>query len=372
MNVRLLTLELNPKENITVLVSGEGTYVCYIMGPGSFYLSSMAKLNEHITFITCDALWARYKSDPIDEAAIRLTTQTTILACEQLIIKAIKSHFGCSKIGLFGFSAPAALAFKYALEHPEDIACVVGTGAGLCKLDPSFSATDKVFREKAPQIKIQQFDKAFQNYQKLQKSEKDGDPLPRSNFVWDSQKRQRRLTPNSDYLEQIRFLIAKMIFDEKYKEDCFEHWDHNPIGQVVCQPMREHFFNTIQPTLDTLELLDALEKQGKVPVLLEHGENDFITPVDKKTAEKLTSYAHIKLKLHQECGHLIYIEKTINYTQEVLAFIREYMPTKLIKYKTKFKQKLLEDDTQEKETTKATTVSSSHDNNNLLILRSKL
>lgn len=330
MPVTSFSAKLESGEEVTFVVSGEGPRICYIIGPGSFYLSGIAKLDKDVTFVTCDGLWTRDKKDTIDEKAIRVVTAESIMQHEKLVINKIKSQFKCGKIGLMGFSAPAALAFKYALENPDDIACVIGTGSGLCELDPSFTATNAMFKQKASPDRVKRFEMDFKNYENIKNDEKDGVPLPTSNFAV-IPPLKRRLTPNSDYLEQIRFLTTKLVFNDKYAGDCLTHWQQNPWGHVICQPMREHFFNTIQPKLDTLKFLKELESAGKVPVLLQHGEDDFITPLDEKIKSQLEKYTNVTLKVHAECGHLTYIEKAEEYAKDLRQFISRYIePCKVV------------------------------------------
>jgi pimeloyl-ACP methyl ester carboxylesterase len=334
MKIRTISLQLDNGETANFITAGEGSRICYIMGPGSFYLKGLSGelsgkgssgFDQDITFVTCDGIWTRNKNDPLPDAkTIAKITAESILEREKFVISAIKSHFQCQKVALFGFSAPAALAFRYVLEHPEDIACVVGTGAGLCELDASFSKTTEAFKKQATPRRQERFDKGFENYLKIVKGESEAKPLVTDHFV-EQEGRSRALTPTSDFLEQNRFLGPKLLVnDENSWNTIYEHWHDNPLEQVVCQPLREHFFGNIQPQLDSLSLLDSLEKNTKVPVLLVQGKHDFITPASKETVEKLRESKQIELQLYDNSAHMVYAEEYEQYVKNVRGFVGKY------------------------------------------------
>ena len=321
-------LTLDNKEQATFIIKGNGPYICYIMGSGSFYLNGLTGLEDKLTLVTCDGLWSKYKTEPTDEEKIKSTTLEALLTREKFVIKKIKEHFGCSKICLMGFSSPAALAFKYALDNPHDIACVIGTGAGLCKLDQNFNAADELFEYKFPE-RFKEFKDAETNYSKIVKNEADANPLKDDNFIFDNEQK-RRLTPNSDYIEQVRYLLTKLVHDRKYEPNCYNHWKVNSIGQVVSQQMRAHFFNAIQPKLDTLLLLEELDVRSNIPILLIHGEYDFITPLTNEIQKRLEQYKNIKFNLYLNCAHMTYIENNNKYSEDLISFISKNAPMKTL------------------------------------------
>lgn len=323
------TLAIDNEEQATFVTKGNGPFICYIMGSGSFYLNGLTGLEDKLTIVTCDGLWSQFKTDPIDEEKIKSITLETTLAREKFVIKKIKEHFGCKKICLMGFSAPAALTFRYALDNPQDIACIIGTGAGLCKLDQNFNAADELFKDKFPE-RFKKFKDAEINYSKIVQNAADANPLQDDNFIYDN-KQKRRLTPNSDYIEQVRYLLTKLVYDGKYESNCYKHWKVNPIGQVFCQSMRKHFFSTIQPKLETLSLLEQIDIQNRVPILLIHGEHDFITPLTDAAQTKLEQYKNIKLDVYKNCAHMTYIENSDKYNEDLVSFIRKHAPMKTYK-----------------------------------------
>lgn len=335
MHPRKISLALTNGKQVTCLVGGKGPRVVYIMGAGSFYIQSLLNLPElanNLTFVTCDRVWVQDEDNPLlKEADIQAITLESLLDEERLVVEAIREYFKCKKIGLFGFSAPAALALRYALENPKDIASVIATGAGLCQLDPSFALTDQVFKERASKEKIQQHESAVQNYQKILENAKDAEPLANSHFAPDPQTGKLCLTPRSHYREQTRSLGPKALYAyPKHTQEFLEHWKSNPLGQSLSTAMRLHFFGKLQPQLDTLTILEELEKQGKVPVLLAHGKQDYVTPADEKVIDKLAGYHHIKLDLYDECAHLPYIEKSEDYTRNVVQFVSQSIPVKAL------------------------------------------
>lgn len=326
MKIVSLELPLEGSKTAGFIVAGEGPEICYIVGPGSFYLKGLAYLDKQFTFVTCDGLWAHYKKDKVDEDEVNATTLDDLIARDRLVIKAIRTHFNRSKIGLVGFSGPGALALRHALDIPDDIAWVNGTGVALCPLDPSFSATDKVFKEKASLERLAQFESAQKNYQKLTQGDEDAKPLARSNFFIDPTTKKRRLSVNSDYLEQVRFLVPKLVHDPRYEYACYIHWENNPLGQIVNQPLRVHFFMQMQAKLDAPVLLKQLQAQGKVPVLIANGNNDFITPMDKKIEAEVRGYPNVTVKTYDRCGHLPYLEVATEYAKDFCGFVASVTP----------------------------------------------
>jgi len=327
MKIVLLELPLEGSKTARFIVAGEGPEICYIVGPGSFYLKGLAHLCKQFTFVTCDGLWAHYKKDKVDEDVIQSTTLDDLIVHDRLAIKAIKAHFKRSKIGLLGFSGPGALALLHARDVPEDIAWVNGSGVALCPLDPSFSATDKVFKEKASPERLADFESRQKNYQKLTQGDEDAKPLARSNFFTDPKTNKRRLSVNSDYLEQVRFLAPKLVYDPGYEYACYIHWENNPLGQIVNQPLRVHFFMTMQAKLDAPALLKQLQAQGKVPILIINGKDDFITPMDAKIEAEVRGYKRVTVKTYDHCGHLPYLEAAEDYAKDFCAFVASLTPS---------------------------------------------
>jgi pimeloyl-ACP methyl ester carboxylesterase len=319
LEIKNLILQLDNGEEIKCAVAGTGKNLCYIIGPGSFYLKGLAFLAEYFTFITCDGLWARSKESSSNEDQIALLTVESLLEREFLVIKKICQNFDCEKIGIMGFSAPGVLMLKYALHYPNTLAWMIGTGLALCPVDLNFSFSNEIFNLNAKQEKKKRFDDSYKNYQNIQNDDNSAIPMITTHFFVDD-KKKRRMTPNSDYLEQVRFLIPKLLYDESYSKECFEHWQNNLSREVLDPAMREHFFSKIQPNLPTLDLLKSLALNEDIPpFLLISGENDFITPPVIEMVEYLS--AKFTIKLYPDCGHMPYIEQKELYLQDVLHLI---------------------------------------------------
>lgn len=324
--IKTMHLPLEGDENARFTVVGNGPHLVYVMGGlGSYYLKGLMAtgLTDKVTLIAHnDPLWVHNKTGSIDESAVKRVDLETIMRKEKQLVQALKKHFKCAKISLFGFSALAALASEYALRHPEDVACLVETGAGLCELDPTFKLTDEILKIRSPG-RYGRFLKEQAHHENVLAGK--AAPLPGTNFfeAEKNEKHKRTPTPNSRYRQWVYSITPKLAYNdetEEMKNNAINHWENNVTGEVVHQPMREHFFNNIFPKLNPLNLVNKLEEKG-IPTLLIQGADDYITPLGEGVAKVFEAYEHVKLTILPKCGHMSYYEHPQQYKKIVDEFL---------------------------------------------------
>lgn len=304
MKTKIIELKLGNNPTPTrFITAGEGPEIVYITGPSSLYLQGLSHLQKQFTFVICaDDLWTKSKTAEAkakeEEKNIKESKPSVTTTLESLVerdkesIAAIREHYKRDKIGLMGFSAPGTLALKVALEIPEQIAWVNGTGIALYDLGLNFEKAAEAFKKEASK--------------------------PRQAIHTALYK-----TKPKDFLESIQQLSPSSIYDTAYIPALWSLWARDPLGHVVSDEFRGHFFKEIQPKLSKKapELLEQLAKQNKVPILLITGEQDFVTPMPKDIEKQLRTYSNITLKIYPRCAHNPFIETPERYYEDFCDFV---------------------------------------------------
>lgn len=302
----------------TCIAIGSGPNFCFIIGPGSFYLRSLianSDVGELCTFITCDLHW-------VGSDNYNFIYLNDLLEFNHEVIKKIIKKFALKKIGMMGFSAPACLAIEYINKYHEDIAWLQLVGVSLEPLDPEFTFSNQSFIENASAEKI----KKFESDQKLRLSiEKNNDNsgmyFSPSDFFLDANL-QRHLKPNPAWVLETISLYHKAFFHdcERYRQALISHWEDNILGQYINPLFRQHFFQNIFPTINSLDGLKNLAKIA-FPIQIFYGRDDYITPLSMKTKNELKLIQVINLLEYEKCGHYVYIENSKQFYIDFHRFI---------------------------------------------------
>lgn len=388
MTIRRLTLPLNDlgtQANFTV--AGNGPRIAYIVGPGSFYLKELTAMYPDITFVSCDeGEWTHRKSAP-DHSPERFQDMTAAQMVERdaQAIAALKQHFGCEKVALFGFSAPGAILGPQLLARsPENISCFVGTGIALSKTDPEFKASDEAFKTNEPQ-RYNLFVAASLNLAQLV-SGTGGEALSTTNFkeetlpensAVDSPEaedeknpkpthKRNKLSENSLWVEGMVGMAGhKAVADPRANVGKImdEHWryaadpdepphqnqledslalphradeDHAVAAQppvardplVLSATMRNHVFGTLQKdALDATTSLTRLKQApttAAMPMLVVMGTKDYITYSTQEEHEQLKTQG-VQVETYP-AGHFPYREVPQWYADTVSTFVNQHTP----------------------------------------------
>ena len=306
---------------VTCIAIGVGPHFCFIIGPGSFYLRSLianSDIGESCTFITCDAHWVGDNNDN----AMNLND---LLEFNHAIIKGIVKKFALKEIGMAGFSAPACLAIEYVKKYPKDVAWLQLMGISLEPIDPEFTFSNQAFIENASAEKVSKYEQDQKIRLSIeQNKDTSGLYFSPDDFFIDSHQ-QRHLKPNAAWVLETVSLYHKGFFHEKerYRQALISHWEDNILGQHINPFFRQHFFQTIFPTMQSLEGLKELAKIA-FPVQIFFGKEDYITPISVKTRRELSLMQNIKIQTYEKCGHYIYIEDSERFYSDFQRYLQTY------------------------------------------------
>lgn len=308
--------------NTPCISIGNGSKLCFIMGPGSFYLKNLilgSDIGETHTLLTCDYHWI---TNP-NKAAAQITLNE-LLEFNHNIITEIRKKFNVPKIGILSFSAPACLGIKYAEKYHEDVSWLQVVGASFDAIDPSFKLSDQLFKRNASVERV----KKYENEQKIcslieQSLDDTGLYFTDDDYYLNSDNK-RCLKANAKWLlETISFYQKAFFHDtEQYRQCLIEHWQSNIFSQTICAQFRGDFFNNIFPTINSLETLKILSKRN-IPIQIFSGEEDYITPLSQTSQNELNLINNVKLITYKNCGHYAYIENKEKFYLDFLNFSKQ-------------------------------------------------
>lgn len=316
-SVRVDSFDIN-NNKFNCIIMGKGADVCYIHGPGSFYLKGLisAGLGEYFTFITCDRYWSQHKSEQCKDEKISLDE---IMSSTHQLMQSIKKFFHCNKIGMIGISAPGCLALRYSVMYPDDVAWLQLIGVCFEKIDSGFNATNALFMKEAGTDRINAFNNAQDNFKRLLQDDRKAISPPNMNYI--SLNGKRRLTPNSEWLAETLALFNKAFYHNtvKHKYAYFEHWRDNPIRQIINQVFRKYFFENLLPKLNPMDDLMQIEMKG-IPVQVFNLEEDYIIKLSAEIRNRLTKMKNVAVLDYKACGHCPYEEKPEEFCRDMIAF----------------------------------------------------
>lgn len=305
-------------EKVECISIGRGSELCFIIGPGSFYLSSIissSDIGEEYTFITSDKHW----TDSYSHHDTNLS-HDELIDFNHAVIHELKRRFCVNKIGILGISAPGCLALEYTNTFPEDISWLQLISTSFEALDSSFTSSDKLFKEKATPERIQK----YENAQKLKFLIEQGENFNETYFTeqdYDIDHGGKLvLKSNSAWILNTISQYHKAFFHDKirYYLSLINHWEKNLSGQMINDSFRDHFFQNIFPKIDSLKTVKLLEKKS-IPIQIFYGMEDFITPISEKILNELDVLQHVKLVKYKECGHYVYLENSKQFYSDFLS-----------------------------------------------------
>jgi pimeloyl-ACP methyl ester carboxylesterase len=331
MPIEKIQLNLINGKVLQGLKCGTGSIPCVIVGPGSFYLNKLSEsFKEQVTFYTFDEEWTYSKGEKINTELINALTFDSLIDQVDNITQALIQKLSCRKIGLIGFSAPGLIAFQAAnFLGPDRIAFVIGSGIASSQLDPKFTKANGYFEENADEQRKIKFKQDNENFAALTSSTANGAPLPDSNFVVDAATNHRRLSSNSLYAEFVRSLTAKQIADyanEDMVKGLINDWRFNPVGKMMSEPMRQHFFNDMLSQLSP-QIMLAETINTSIPSMLIYGEHDFTTPAPSEAdLNQWLTHSNFSFKTYKGSVHYPTWEPASQQTfdKDVLAFFSKY------------------------------------------------
>lgn len=326
MKISQIELMLENGDILSCAVGGQGSRIGYLVGgPGSFYLNGLSHLGNIYTLVSYDAWWTDTKDQSYHKKDLSVITKETIKKQDHEIILALKHHFGVATIDGFGFSAPGALLFEEALEHPENFDRIIGTGIGLTALDPTFTKTNSLFYQLASPRRKKAFETYQKKYKELQESLKeDSREDSKTLEFFDLKSKEKLKKPHKQFLAETISITPKILFNyenqERSKSIILSHWKKNPFRARIDKKFQEHFFNTIYQEMRPLLTLIMLSKI-KSTILLIYGESDYITPLPEHILNILTLYRTITILIMQKCAHMPYIESPREYASIINEFL---------------------------------------------------
>ncbi len=305
--------------NTQCIAAGRGPELCFILGPGSFYLKNLilgSDIGEKYTFITCDEHWVNQPNQYVNNISIN-----ELLKFNHIIIQGIMTKFDQPKIGIVGFSAPACLSVKYADKYPQDVAWLQLIGASFENVDSSFSSSDQLFREKASSERV----KKYEYDQSIRASiehtvDNTGLYFSEEDYYTNSDNKKFLKANSAWVLETLSFYHKAFFNDtEKYRQTLIEHWESNLVSQHINPSFRNHFFQNLFPQIDSLSDLKKLEK-SQIPIQIFSGEEDYITPVSQKAQNELNLIKTVNFIKYKKCGHYVYIENSEKFYLDFFNF----------------------------------------------------
>lgn len=351
-------LETENKQLLGCHEIGQGSEICYIMGPGSFYTNDLNKtgLGKTYRFITCDDdTWTReYNRDPKIEIKPRTTpSREECLAREHAIVTALAKKYG-KKIAVMGFSAPGCIALAYTAKHPEQVARLHLCGVPLAGVDKEFKQSDEVFAQQAP-ASFAFYMAAGANYKAVM--EGGGKALPSTHLVeiqdtkavasnnspqvqlagageskgTDDKDNKtatvalkvRRPSINSAWTLGLTSLFFKAFSSARLTAETWQtyhnHWLSNSVGRVIHPGARDAFFKKSLSEFTPMEDLETLRESNKVPLQILQGNQDFVTYLPEDFAEYLRTNFKDFVE-YEGCGHHPYIEVPKEFCSAVTNF----------------------------------------------------
>lgn len=125
-------------------------------------------------------------------------------------------------------------------------------------------------------------------------------------------------------IESMRELIEMFSYDEKAAQDeeLVRLRYEASMEPETREAFKTMFFDNRQERADELALPEEEIKKIETPTLLFHGINDQIIPFEETSYRFLQLIPSAELHLFNECGHWTQIEKTEEFIEHILAFLK--------------------------------------------------
>jgi proline iminopeptidase len=302
-------------QTFTVESYGKGPAHCFIVGFGSIFPDMFpteliqgklsTEKNAHLTFHSADFYWTHIKDKPKPDKAI-IDSLTIDSLIEQ--IDAARQALELDKIGLFGHSSLGTLALAYAAKYPQHTSFVLTIGTPLYALGAELTDNEQKFLRSTTPKRIHAYKEATLAHEKTVGTE--------------SNPPSRAATPNTTFVSWAATLWPRSLRQpDQLGEELSDKWRFSSTRKVVGELMRNHFFNSILPTLDPKELL----KKTKCHILWTQGKEDYITRPDAiiKLADDGQLPPNVTLSLFENSAHYLPMEEPIAFAQALRAFLEQ-------------------------------------------------
>ena len=125
--------------------------------------------------------------------------------------------------------------------------------------------------------------------------------------------------------ENMKNLVKTFAYDQSMadNDDLVEMRYQSSIQEGFQEAFSAMFPAPRQKHLDAMALTEDQLRDIQIPVLLIHGREDRIIPLDKTSWKIAQVIPNAQLHVFPHCGHWVQIEKTKEFTGQVIEFLNQ-------------------------------------------------